>query len=104
MIFEKINLSLLRDNLKQGIPTMVAWSDWGGHWQVVAGYDTMGTDTVVDDIIIFADPYDVTDHQQDGYYRFPTCRFDSMWYVPHWFPEESATRAWITAVPPGYTS
>ena len=29
---------------------MIAWNDWGGHWQVIIGYDTMGTD-----------------HNQDGY-------------------------------------
>ena len=29
--------------------------------------------------LIFADPYDVTDHKQDGYYTFPLGRFFGMW-------------------------
>ena len=40
----------------------------GFNWQVVIGYDTMGTDTNYnDDIIIFANPKDGSDHFQDGY-------------------------------------
>ena len=27
----------------------------------------------------FADPYDVTDHKQDGYYTYPLRRFFGMW-------------------------
>lgn len=93
------NLTLLQENLKAGIPTLVGWADWGGHWMVVTGYDTMGTESVIDDIIIFADPYDVTDHCQDGYYRFPAARFYYLWFVPHWFPDRDATRPWLTATP-----
>ncbi|HWQ63834.1 MAG TPA: C39 family peptidase [Methanospirillum sp.] len=94
------DLALLQNNLKAGVPTLVAWADWGGHWMVVTGYDTMGTDTVVDDVIIFADPYDVTDHNQDGYYRFPAARFYSLWFVPHWYPDKDSVRPWLTATPP----
>ncbi|MBP1736571.1 MAG: Ig-like surface protein [Oscillospiraceae bacterium] len=53
--------------LSQGIPMMIGWDEWGGHWQVVVGYDDMGTDTTQDDVLILADPYDTTDHDQDGY-------------------------------------
>jgi ABC-type bacteriocin/lantibiotic exporter with double-glycine peptidase domain len=60
------DLDLLQKNLKEGKPTLVAWADWGGHWMVVTGYNNMGTDDVVDDVIVFADPYYVTDHKQDG--------------------------------------
>lgn len=94
------DLTMLQNNLKAGVPTLVAWADWGGHWMVVTGYDTMGTETVVDDVIIFADPYDVTDHNQDGYYRFPAARFYSLWFVPHWYPDKDAVRPWLTATPP----
>mgnify|MGYP006967368385 CR=1 FL=1 len=39
-----------------------------------AGYliDTCSSDSPYDDVLIFADPYDVTDHKQDGYYTL--CR------------------------------
>ena len=45
---------------------MVEWMDWGGHWVVVVGYDTRGTDTVWDDVIIFADSVDCHDDRVDG--------------------------------------
>ena len=93
------DLILLRENIKEGKPTLVAWADWGGHWMVVIGYDTMGTEDMIDDVIIFADPYDVTDHKQDGYYWFPAARFYALWFVPHWFPDTDATRPWLTATP-----
>jgi len=98
------DLEMVQKNLKEGLPTLVAWADWGGHWMVVTGYDTMGTDTVVDDLIIFADPYDVTDHDQDGYYRFPAARFYSLWFVPHWYPDKDAVRPWLVATPPSLSS
>ena len=58
---------------------MVDWVDRAGHWQVLIGIDTCGTDTPYDDVLIFADPYDVTDHKQDGYYTYPLGRFFGMW-------------------------
>ena len=65
--------------IDHGIPMMVDWVDWAGHWQVLIGIDTCGTDTPYDDVLIFADPYDVTDHKQDGYYTYPLGRFFGMW-------------------------
>ena len=67
------------DSIDAGIPVMVDWLDWRGHWQVLIGIDTMNTESAYDDVLIFADPYDVTDHLQDGYYIFPLGRFYDMW-------------------------
>ena len=67
------------DYIDRGIPIMVDWVDWAGHWQVIIGIDTCGSDTPYDDVLIFADPYDITDHYQDGYYIFPMSRFFGMW-------------------------
>ena len=67
------------DYIDRGIPIMVDWVDWAGHWQVIIGIDTCGSDTPYDDVLIFADPYDITDHYQDGYYIYPFGRFFSMW-------------------------
>lgn len=54
--------------LDHDIPIMVGWDEWGGHWQVIIGYDDMGTkEKTEDDVLILADPYDTTDHNQDGY-------------------------------------
>ena len=53
--------------LQNGIPIIIGWDEWGGHWQVIIGYDDMGTEGTRDDVLILADPYDTTDHLQDGY-------------------------------------
>ena len=53
--------------IDKGIPMMIGSDEWGGHWQVIIGYDSMGTEGTQDDVLIIADPYDTTDHNQDGY-------------------------------------
>ena len=67
------------DSIDKGMPIMVHWVDWKGHWQIIIGIDTLGTEDVYDDVLIMADPYDVTDHFQDGYYIVPYGRFFDMW-------------------------
>jgi len=69
----------LTGHLKAGRPIMVEWGDWDGHWQVIIGYDSNGTPGAGDDILIFADPYDTSDHWQDGYYYYPMERWFYMW-------------------------
>ncbi|MDR0396447.1 MAG: C39 family peptidase [Oscillospiraceae bacterium] len=66
-------------NLSDGYPIMVDWIDWGAHWQVIIGYDTMGTESFGDDVMIVADPYDTSDHYQDGYMIYGAERFFYMW-------------------------
>lgn len=66
-------------HLKNDELILVEWSDWDGHWQIIIGYDTLGTPGIGDDIIIFADPYDTSDHWQDGYYYYPAERWFYMW-------------------------
>ncbi len=53
--------------IDNNIPMMIGWDEWGGHWQVVIGFDDMGTEATQDDILILGEPYDTTDHNQDGY-------------------------------------
>lgn len=69
----------LTGHLKAGRPIMVEWGDWDGHWVSIIGYDNMGTPSLGDDILIFADPYDTSDHWQDGYYYYPVERWFYMW-------------------------
>lgn len=69
----------LIDMIDSGCPVMADWVDWGGHWQAIIGVDTCGTESPYDDVLIMADPYDVTDHFQDGYYIVPFGRFFYMW-------------------------
>lgn len=59
---------LIPELLRAGIPMMIGWDEWGGHWQVIIGYDDMGTEETQDDVLILADSYDTTDHNQDGYF------------------------------------
>ena len=87
-------------NLRAGTPIMVENIDWGGHWRVIIGYDTMGDDQDANDVLILADPYDTTDHLQDGYGLVPAQRFYYMWFDAHLFKKGEQERQWVTAVPP----
>jgi hypothetical protein len=90
---------MLRENLRNGIPTIIEWIDWGGHWVVVVGYDTRGTETVWDDVIIFADSVDSHDDRVDGITYFNYGEFDAMWFDAHYFPEQMRNRAYVVVVP-----
>ena len=85
LIWEEITMDMIQDYLQEGVPVIVAWNDWGGHWQVIIGYDTMGTETLQDDVIIVADSYDTTDHNQDGYGVYPAERFYYNWTMYDFF-------------------
>jgi len=91
-------LDTLTNRLKRNIPTLVEWSDWGGHWVLVIGYDTRQTEDIMDDVIIFADPYDRHDDKQDGYTWFNAARFYYMWYDALLFGNVMR-RVYITAIP-----
>ncbi len=86
-------------NLKDNTPVMVEWIDWAGHWQTVIGYDTMGTESFGDDVLIMADSYDTSDHLQDGYYIVPAERFYYMWFDSHILPKDQKLQQWIIATP-----
>lgn len=70
----------LTGHLKENRAIMVEWVDWNGHWQAIIGYDNNGTAAIGDDTLIFADPYDTSDHSQDGYYVYPLERWFYMWH------------------------
>jgi hypothetical protein len=74
---EEINHELFLGFLKRNIPVIIGTNEWGGHWQIVIGYDTRGTETTADDILVLADPYDRTDHKEDGYIVYP---FENLYY------------------------
>lgn len=93
--------SWVKKNLKASHPIMVDWTDWGGHWQVIIGYDTMGTkDTFGDDVLIMADPYDTSDHYQDGYYTVPAERFFYMWTESSSLTGKPDPEPFVIATPP----
>ena len=86
------------ENLRDGHPILVDWIDWNGHWQTIIGYDTMGNADFGDDVLIMADPYDTSDHCQDGYYIVNAERFFSMW-VDHLFLTEGNRQQFVLAWP-----
>ncbi len=99
-VYDVFTLDFIRQTLDEGKPIMIGWNDWGGHWQVIIGYDTMGTETEQDDVIIVADSYDTTDHNQDGYGVYPAERFIYNFTFYDFFPEEELNdMCFIVATP-----
>ncbi|MCR5833501.1 MAG: C39 family peptidase [Selenomonadaceae bacterium] len=82
-------------NLSDGNPILVENVEYGGHWRVIIGLDTMGTENLYDDVLIFADPYDTSDHNQDGYTVGSLDRFFSMWFDHKVLPENERNQPWI---------
>lgn len=66
------------DALTKKEPIIILHQDWAGHYLVIIGHDTMGTEYTGDDVLIIADPYDTTDHRQDGYNIWSLERFYSL--------------------------
>ena len=85
--------------LIQGKPIIVDNIEWGGHWRVIIGIDTMGTDNLYDDVLIFADPFDTSDHNQDGYTVGSLDRFFSMWFAHDLLPKDEHYHPWLVATP-----
>ena len=99
-VAETFTLDYIQQTLKAGHPIMIGWNDWGGHWQAIIGYDTMGTPTEQDDVIIVADPYDTTDHNQDGYGVYPAERFIYNFTFYNFFEDEEINdMAFVVATP-----
>ena len=88
-VYDIFTFDFIQETLAAGNPILIGWNDWGGHWQVIIGYDTLGTETTQDDVIIVADPYDTTDHNQDGYGVYSAERFLYNFTFYNFFDEES---------------
>jgi len=96
-------LELLRSYLNKGIPVLVEWIDWGGHWVVATGYHAAyespakGPDT-----IFFADPSSHwgNSNNPDGISSFNAWRFRDMWFdVQYLNPGQITRNVYIVAVP-----
>lgn len=94
--FQKFIMKTLSD----GKPIMVENVDWGGHWRVIIGYDSIGTeDNFEDDVLILVDPYDVSDHCQDGYVIDSFSKFFSSWFDHNMLPKEESEQPWLVVSP-----
>lgn len=87
------------ESLKQGKPILVENVEFGGHWRVIIGCDGMDTENLYDDVLIFADPFDTSDHKQDGYAIESLDRFYSMWFDAHMLPKSERNQPWLIATP-----
>jgi hypothetical protein len=88
-------------NIRAGAPVMVENMYYGGHWRVVIGYDTMNTPQTADDVLLFADPYDVNDQQQNGYMVENAESFFFTWLDVGMLPEDESSQQWLIARPAG---
>lgn len=97
------SLELVRGYLNKGIPVLVEWIDWGGHWVVATGYHAAyesparGPDT-----IFFADPAShwANPENPDGISSFNAWRFRDMWLdVQYLNPGRITRQVYIIAVP-----
>lgn len=89
----------MTDQLKNGYPILMENVEWGGHWMVLIGYDNMGTpDIMLDDVVVFADPYDTSDHCQDGYYTMSFERYVSQWFDHQVMGESEKNQQYVTVV------
>lgn len=73
-------ISWVKSNLSKGTPMPVSWRPHNGHWEVIIGYDDMGTEYPYDDVLILADSGDNWDHYQDGYNTVPATQFYNQWF------------------------
>ncbi|MBQ7307305.1 MAG: C39 family peptidase [Clostridia bacterium] len=88
--FKAFVISCLNNNE----PIIVENIDYGGHYKVIIGYDEIN-DNPGEDMLIFADPYDLNDGLDDGYNYFPADRFFYMWYDLHCLEEEYRVRPYV---------
>lgn len=86
--------------LRSGLPIITEGLCFGPHWRVIIGYDTMGTETTADDMVIFMDSDDVCDHCQDGYTVVSAEGFFHAWRDPGVLPPDQRIQQYIIVSPP----
>ena len=83
-------------NLKKGYPILVESVYYGGHYQVIIGYDQRSDNGgFLNDILIFADSSDETDDYIDGYTYFSAFKFFKMWFDDRFLPIEHRQQPFI---------
>lgn len=89
----------VQSNLRANTPIIVENVEWGGHYRIIIGYDSMGTQYQGDDVLIMADPFDLADHVQDGYTIENAQNFYYMWFDHQLFTKPEQSKPWLTAKP-----
>lgn len=83
------------DNLKKGYPILVESVYYGGHYQVIIGYDRRSEEGFLQDVLIFADSSDETDDCRDGYIYFSAFKFYRMWFDDRFLPVEHRQQPFV---------
>lgn len=87
----------VKKHLRDGNVIMVENVEFGGHWMVIVGYDDMGRPDFPDvHVIVFADPYDVNSHWQDGYIVRSAVRYFDQWFDCKWLPKDQTEQQYVT--------
>lgn len=85
--------------LRAGIPILLENMCMGAHWRVLIGYDTMGTETTADDVLILMDSSDTRDHCHDGYAVENAEEFFVTWRDNGALPEDQRIQQYVAAWP-----
>lgn len=97
------SLQMLRGYLAKGIPVLVEWIDWGGHWAVATGYHAASESPEKGmDTIFFADSgvHWTSANNPDGVSSFNAWRFQDMWFDAKYLnPGRLTKNVYIVAVP-----
>lgn len=84
------------ENLKKGYPILVESVYYGGHYQVIIGYDQRSENGgFLNDVLIFADSSDETDDYKDGYVYFSAFKFFKMWFDDRFLPIEHRQQPYV---------
>ena len=89
----------VQEQLRENSPIIIENVEWGGHYRVIIGYDTMGTSYVGDDVLILADSFDLADHVQDGYNIENAQKLYYMWFDAQLFSRSEQKNPWLIAKP-----
>lgn len=91
--------------LYKGIPVLVEWIDWGGHWVVLSGYQKLGKSIDDDkDTMFLTDPSAHSNNVESiyGLTAINPDRFQSMWFDAQYFnPGHVVYGIYIVAFPKG---
>lgn len=82
--------------LQAGHPIIIESVFFGGHYQVIIGYDRRSKpDDYMDDMIILADPEDCGDGEMDGYEYCNAFKFYTMWFDDRYLPVEHRQQPYV---------
>ncbi len=95
-------MTKLKANLMNNIPTLVQTAENMGKWYLAVKYAGNEADYAGDDVLVLIDPDDRFDGERDGYRIISAAYFDSIWFDPS-PPSGVLFRPMITATLPTQT-